>query len=826
MQVANAPLKWLIPWAQQNTSIIELPETTSDPNRASQRLGFPANTMLPPESGGVPPQGIDFNAGLYQVARITWWLMYGAPFAYDATFATNSAISGYAQGAQIASSDYLGAWLNTTDNNQINPDTVGTGWVPGYVYGHTTTALTNANVTLTPLQAAKRTLVFTGVMTANVTVTLPAWIYDWTIVNGCTGGFTLTVIAAGGGGLVAGNGPTQVHGDGVNIVLSAPPNIVANGTPTYATVALMNADLSPRNATIVTVTADPTTSNNSYWQKVGASGTGSWVQCGDRLTQALGNGAGYQPAGTGAIATTFQAKGRQTMHLFDVLTPAQIADTQTGSPTLDLTSLITQAFANAAALGKKLIIAGVCGCSFNATTGIAVSVPSNTVAEWEPSALIKPLGPFNANFYSILDIRNASNVHLIRPNVDGNNAQNTATSGEFGVGVAIRTSSNVIIEDAVTTNTWGDGIYIGQVNSGDAVSDVHIIRHRATSVRRNGVSLITGTNIQFDDCEWSSITATAPGAGIDIEPNDNTAVLRNIVVNRCRSSNNTIGFSVALHALPGATAQYVDIRFINCSDNNCSNGRSFSPLNPGTNTVIGEVSFTDHVSIASGLAALVAIEYAAAGPLVKDVRPVIIDPNASAGSSQTYNVAIAWYRDSGSANTYPIGNLMVLEPSIICVTTTLPRLFCFRDITNSADTFVTNMHFRDPMQLKGITGNGFLGWFAALGTISDKYNVWGFQIAGSSTLNVNTYATQLLPSVSSTQTLPNVPAGSPDIPFVQTAGVTSTIATASGGNFMGQSSGTNLVCTGVNSAGCTIALRPLGGNVWMQVNKAGIGWSF
>ncbi len=222
MQVANAPLKWLIPWAQQNTSIIELPETTSDPNRASQRLGFPANTMLPPESGGVPPQGIDFNAGLYQVARITWWLMYGAPFAYDATFATNSAISGYAQGAQIASSDYFGAWLNTTDNNQINPDTTGTGWVPGYVYGATTVALAGANVTLTPLQAAKTTLVFTGTLTANVIVTLPAWVYDWTVYNQTTGAFTLTVITAGGTGIVAATGVTSIRGDGTNIVLASP----------------------------------------------------------------------------------------------------------------------------------------------------------------------------------------------------------------------------------------------------------------------------------------------------------------------------------------------------------------------------------------------------------------------------------------------------------------------------------------------------------------------------------------------------------------------------------------------------------------------------
>ena len=218
MQVANAPLKWLIPWAQQNTNIFELPQTTSDPTRASQSQGFPAQTMLPPESGGVPPQGIDFNAGVWQISRIVWWLMYGAPFVYDATFATNSAISGYAQGARIASTDYLGVWLSTTDNNQAVPDTTGTGWVPGAAYGATSLALTNTNVTLTPLQAMKKILIFTGTLTGNVVITLPAWVYDWTVVNQCTGNFTLTLTTSGGSGaVVAQGGTTRLRGDGTNI---------------------------------------------------------------------------------------------------------------------------------------------------------------------------------------------------------------------------------------------------------------------------------------------------------------------------------------------------------------------------------------------------------------------------------------------------------------------------------------------------------------------------------------------------------------------------------------------------------------------------------
>lgn len=265
MQISNTPLKWLYPWAQLSTTIFELPPTTTaGDGRACQSIGFPAETMLPPESGGVPPQGIDFNAGLYQVARITWWLMYGGGFVYDATFATNSAISGYAQGAEVSSTDYLGFWLNTADNNQINPDTVGTNWVPGYVYGRTTTALTNANVTLTPLQAAKKILVFTGTLTSNVVVTLPAWVYEWNVLNQCSGAFTLTLTTSGGSGaVVPQGGSTKLRGDGTNINYDAinAPTATASGNAMSAgqiqaqTVTAFLAGGSAPNYTLTVVPA-------------------------------------------------------------------------------------------------------------------------------------------------------------------------------------------------------------------------------------------------------------------------------------------------------------------------------------------------------------------------------------------------------------------------------------------------------------------------------------------------------------------------------------------------------------------------------------------
>jgi len=221
---ASIPLKWYVPFAQGDTARVELPVTTSDPTRASQTLGFPPLTMQPPESGGVPPQGEDFNGGMNQVARVAWWILNGGQWQYDSTFATNSNINGYPKGAYLQSADSLGNWINTADNNQNNPDTTGTNWVPGFQYGTTAlTGLTGGTVTPTPAQAAKGSITLAGTLTSALTVILPNWVTNWTITNSTTGAFvTIVKTAAGSGVTIPQNAsPTRVSGDGTNIVQAA-----------------------------------------------------------------------------------------------------------------------------------------------------------------------------------------------------------------------------------------------------------------------------------------------------------------------------------------------------------------------------------------------------------------------------------------------------------------------------------------------------------------------------------------------------------------------------------------------------------------------------
>lgn len=220
MQISSTPVKWTIPFAANDSAKVEIPATTTDATRFSLSLGSPPLTGQPPETGGVPPQLEDFNGAFNQIARFVWWYIGGGPLPYDATWSADPNVNGYANGALIPSSDGQGAWISTVDNNTTNPDTVGTGWVPGYVYGRTAlVGQTGGTVTLTPLQAAKPALTVAGTLTSNLTIVVPAWIRDWTVTNTTTGAFTVTVkTAAGSGVLIPQNSaPTSVAGDGTNV---------------------------------------------------------------------------------------------------------------------------------------------------------------------------------------------------------------------------------------------------------------------------------------------------------------------------------------------------------------------------------------------------------------------------------------------------------------------------------------------------------------------------------------------------------------------------------------------------------------------------------
>lgn len=99
-----------------------------------------------------------------------------------------------------------------------------------------------------------------------------------------------------------------------------------------------------------------------------------------------------------------------------------------------------------------------------------------------------------------------------------------------------RNSSNVVIENVITTKFWGDGIYV----MGD---DIRLKQIESSYNGRQGLSLTHGHDIIIENSSFHHTGAIdicsckGPGAGIDIEPNEGDEV-NNIVVKDCSLYDN------------------------------------------------------------------------------------------------------------------------------------------------------------------------------------------------------------------------------------------------------------------------------------------------
>lgn len=231
---ADAGLRTTIPAASNNTT-----------GRAGYDQGFPPINMVIKAAGGIPPFGQDMNGILYAVTLALRYLEAGGAYVYDTAFST--AIGGYNVGARVLRTDGLGYWLNTIDANTTNPESAGAaaaGWVPDYTNGVTAVTMTNANVTLTPVQYGKPIIVITGLLTANLNLIFPAISGQWVVQNKTTGAFSITCKTASGSGVVvsiAGN----VFGDGTNIYFVQSPSstnkIIISASGSYVKPAGLRA---------------------------------------------------------------------------------------------------------------------------------------------------------------------------------------------------------------------------------------------------------------------------------------------------------------------------------------------------------------------------------------------------------------------------------------------------------------------------------------------------------------------------------------------------------------------------------------------------------
>lgn len=191
--------------------------------------------------------------------------------------------------------------------------------------------------------------------------------------------------------------------------------------------------------------------------------------------------------------------------------------------------------------------------------GYGIEINSNTSLHLHGRLL---LNSNNYTNYDIVRIANKKNITIIGGEIIGDVRTHTGIGGEWGMGIDILTSENILVKDTKISECWGDSIYVGPINDGEdnPAKNVIIESVECHSNRRQGISLTGGHNVIITKCIIHDIAGTSPQCGIDFEPNNRIDTFKNVIVDNCIFYNNA-AYDISLVG----TNEHSDISIRNCN---------------------------------------------------------------------------------------------------------------------------------------------------------------------------------------------------------------------------------------------------------------------
>lgn len=165
----------------------------------------------------------------------------------------------------------------------------------------------------------------------------------------------------------------------------------------------------------------------------------------------------------------------------------------------------------------------------------SVRLRSNMHLQLAPDAVLVAI-PNGAEQYSVLYASKQHDVEISGGRIIGERDGHTGTTGEWGRGVFIRGSSNVIVRDMHISKCWGDGIVVAGASVWQAppVPAVNVVVANIVSTgnRRQAMSVGYVRGVKVYDSEFSNSYGTSPQCGVDIEP-ENGNIAYQVLFENC-----------------------------------------------------------------------------------------------------------------------------------------------------------------------------------------------------------------------------------------------------------------------------------------------------
>ncbi|MGO1751706.1 MAG: hypothetical protein ACTHYV_04360 [Psychroflexus sp.] len=183
-----------------------------------------------------------------------------------------------------------------------------------------------------------------------------------------------------------------------------------------------------------------------------------------------------------------------------------------------------------------------------------LSVESNQIITFQPNSVLL-MKPNAETRYAFFNIKNVNDVCIDNPVLIGDKYDHLSDKGEWGMGINILSSTNIEIIKPIISNTWGDGIYIGEtllserknnIRKSYTCSNIKIQGGVIDDCLRNGISITSGKNILINGVEIKNINSKSPKAAIDIEPNNRNNIIKNINIRNLITRDNFNGVVIML----------------------------------------------------------------------------------------------------------------------------------------------------------------------------------------------------------------------------------------------------------------------------------------
>lgn len=325
---------------------------------------------------------------------------------------------------------------------------------------------------------------------------------------------------------------------------------------------------------------------------------------------------------------------------------------------------------------------------------IGYDLKSNSTFIFDEGVIFK-LNENTIDNYRILNIEKKENITINGGYVVGDKYTNLKNLGEWGHGLSIRGSKNIKVYNFRSDKCWGDGIYIGQSTdySIDFCENILLQNIITDDNRRQGISVTSVDGLYMYNLNLSNTGGTAPGAGIDFEPNNNRNKMKNIFVDNIYTFNNKIGIENHFANHTGVNESEIEITVKNFISEEDNVGMAFrSSSSDGVQK--GRIVIENPIFKKNGQSMVFRwgeSEFKKTFITVKN--PLIFEPNPNGGSSINNYSPIRFVAPDSNNKNIVIGNVSIFELNIQLQGNTVPRPLTF-DLHP-----IKNVNIIDPISL-------------------------------------------------------------------------------------------------------------------------------